>query len=158
MSIPTETNINIITTETSIPTVIGVVNEDKVTTTVEDNTITETIETTTTFATITSTPISEIPIEKPYQCWAELKGYPCCSEGITTVYAQDEYGDWGYDFKEKAWCGLTPYEEPPLDLECWSEELGYSCCKGCHVYEIDSNGSWGYELNQWCGIPSYCQK
>jgi len=156
--VPNEENTNNITTETSIPTltVISEATEDND----DDNTSTEAIKTTDIPipSTTTATLISETPIEKSYQCWAELKGYPCCSEGITTVYAQDEYGDWGYDFKEKVWCGLTPYEEPPSDLECWSEELGYSCCKGCHVYEIDSNGSWGYELHQWCGIPSYCQK
>ncbi|KAG4102212.1 hypothetical protein H8356DRAFT_984447 [Neocallimastix lanati (nom. inval.)] len=36
--------------------------------------------------------------------------------------------------------------------DCWSTVLGYDCCKGCHVYEEDSNGKWGYENKTWCGI------
>lgn len=42
--------------------------------------------------------------------------------------------------------------------ECWSEKLGYSCCTGCEVYKVDSNGEWGYELNEWCDIlPLNCK-
>ena len=163
--VSTETITNIISTKTFIShmetSVVLEINENKTTSNVS-NTINETITSSITGATsstATPTQISEISVEEPYHCWSELKGYPCCSDGITRVYAQDDYGDWGYDFKKQIWCGLTPYEERPSNSdECWSEALGYSCCKGCQVYETDSNGSWGYELHQWCGIPSYCQK
>eukprot|EP00833_Pecoramyces_ruminatium_P002208 jgi/Orpsp1_1/1176240/evm.model.c7180000056922.1 len=41
--------------------------------------------------------------------------------------------------------------------QCWSEKFGYPCCTGCEVQESDSNGEWGFELDQWCGIlPSRC--
>jgi len=161
---PSETTTNVISTKTSVPTKTSTVTEDNEykTTSIVSDIIAETMTSSITGAT-PSTPtfaqISEAPVEKLYQCWSELKGYSCCSDGITRVYAQDDYGDWGYDFKKQMWCGLTPYEERSFNSdECWSEALGYSCCKGCQVYEIDSNGSWGYELHQWCGIPSYCQK
>jgi len=36
--------------------------------------------------------------------------------------------------------------------DCWSTVLGYDCCKGCHVYEEDTDGKWGYENKKWCGI------
>jgi len=106
-----------------------------------------------------STVIAEDPSKKTIKCLAELIGYTCCSDGITIVYDHDEYGDWSYDINEHICCGLTPYEEPstPVDDDCWSKELGYSCCKGCKVYETDGSGSWGYELDQWCGIPISCQ-
>jgi len=100
-------------------------------------------------------PISET-IDKN-KCLSEFIGYPCCSPEFTTIYAQDEYGDWSYDFVKNEWCGLTVYEDSSLQKdsgECWSEELGYPCCKGCRVYETDSDGSWGYEFNQWCDIIS----
>ncbi|OUM60624.1 Non-catalytic module family DOC2, partial [Piromyces sp. E2] len=88
------------------------------------------------------------------RCWSELIGYPCCSSNETTIYAHDDYGDWGYDFHKKEWCGLTLYKKSSSinDNICWSEEFGYPCCIGCSVYEKDSNGAWGYEFNQWCGI------
>jgi len=122
----------------------------------EGNTSTE-ITTVTKTSISTPTVITENPSGKTVKCLAELNGYSCCPDHITEVYDHDEYGDWGYDFYNNIWCGLTPYEEPlsHVDDECWSEPLGYSCCKSCKVYEIDTNGSRGYELNQWCGIPSY---
>jgi len=113
----------------------------------------------TTTPTKTATQSKPSKTSKPQnQCWSELIGYPCCPSGVTTVYAQNEYGDWGYDFEKNTWCGLTAYEEPKSSQEpCWSETLGYSCCKGCQVITSDSSGSWGIENNQWCGIPSYCK-
>ena len=93
-----------------------------------------------------------------YKCLSEIVGYPCCAAGIKTVYAQDLYGDWGYDYSKKEWCGLTPYEERTNDDVCWSEKYGYPCCKGCYVFETDDDGEWGYEENQWCGIQSFCSK
>eukprot|EP00833_Pecoramyces_ruminatium_P009119 jgi/Orpsp1_1/1183151/evm.model.c7180000084102.1 len=85
----------------------------------------------------------------------ELIGYPCCSPKPTTIYSQDEYGNWSFDFSKNEWCGLTKYEDSLSknnDNECWSISLGYPCCIGCKVYEKDSDGEWGYELNHWCGI------
>jgi len=41
--------------------------------------------------------------------------------------------------------------------ECWSQRLGYNCCTtSCYIYEKDQDGNWGYENNEWCGIPSSC--
>ncbi|ORX82214.1 hypothetical protein BCR32DRAFT_232114 [Anaeromyces robustus] len=115
------------------------------------------------------TPISEEPTstqisnaeptstqDSKYKCLSELVGYPCCAKGIKAVYAKDEYGEWGYDFKKNEWCGLTPYEERTKEETCWSEKYGYPCCNGCYVFETDDDGQWGYENNQWCGIQSYC--
>jgi len=103
----------------------------------------------------------EVPTEEPiedaeYKCLAEMIGYSCCEEGNTDIYDQDADGDWGYDFYEDKWCGLTPYDGRKDDEVCWSEEFGYSCCKGCTVYETDKKGKWGFENDKWCGIQSYC--
>jgi len=89
-------------------------------------------------------------------CLAELLGYPCCEEGNTDVYDQNADGEWGYDFYEDKWCGLTPYDGRKDDEECWSEKYGYPCCKGCTIELSDKKGKWGYEEN-WCGIQSYCK-
>jgi len=95
------------------------------------------------------------PIELPTKkCLAEVVGYPCCDEDIKHVYAQDEHGDWGYDFVKEEWCGLTPLKIE--EGECWSEKYGYPCCETCYVYDEDKNGKWGYEHHHWCGIQSYC--
>jgi len=120
---------------------------------ISTTTVTEIEEPTTT---LISTPTSST--EKP-KCVAELLGYPCCSSNNTQVYLTDSDGDWGYDFDNKKWCGITPYDENIYkeDEVCWSEALGYDCCKGCKVYYIDSDGDWGYESSQWCGIQSYCK-
>ncbi|OUM61528.1 Non-catalytic module family DOC2, partial [Piromyces sp. E2] len=98
------------------------------------------------------------PDEK--HCISEYVGYPCCPPDVTDIFAQDENGDWGFDFEQDNWCGLTPVEENPPEEEkhtddveeCWSEYLGYGCCVGCIVYEVDNSGSWGYENDKWCGI------
>jgi len=126
------------------------------TTTVEE------VQPTTTITTIeapTSTDILQTPTTSTneIQCLAELKGYSCCDSTHTKVYYEDDYGEWGYDFDKKEWCGITPYTANATnDEECWSKPLGYSCCKGCGVIEVDKDGSWGYERNKWCGIPTYC--
>ncbi|ORX87118.1 hypothetical protein BCR32DRAFT_274749 [Anaeromyces robustus] len=109
--------------------------------------------------TIISEPAQTTTISEPtqkYKCWAELAGYPCCSERIKIVYEHDEFGDWGYDYSIKQWCGLTPYSEKIHDEICWSEVFGYPCCESCYVFETDDYGKWGYENNHWCGIQSYC--
>lgn len=88
------------------------------------------------------------------KCIAELTGYPCCSNGNTQVYYQDEDGDWGIDPVTNDWCGITPINQGG---SCWSSKLGYPCCKKtCDVLEKDSDGSWAVEGNHWCGIPSTC--
>jgi len=91
-----------------------------------------------------------------YNCWAEMLGYSCCTSDNQKVYDHDENGDWGYDFINKEWCGLSPYVEYDEE-DCWSEQFGYQCCKGCKVYENDEFGKWGYEQGHWCGIQSYCK-
>jgi len=117
---------------------------------------------TTTVDTTTEIPTTSLPSndsnDTNYKCMSELIGYPCCSPKLTKVYSNDEYGDWGYDFSKKEWCGLTPFKDLANEEDCWSEELGYPCCKTCSkVYEVDDSGSWGYEFNKWCGMPSICQ-
>ncbi|OUM63095.1 Non-catalytic module family DOC2 [Piromyces sp. E2] len=94
--------------------------------------------------------------KKEYHCLSELKGYPCCTftSPPPQVYYSDELGDWGYDFENNNWCGITRR----TTSSCWSEELGYKCCEGCTVYYSDESGLWGYENDQWCGIYSYCNK
>ncbi|ORY28533.1 hypothetical protein LY90DRAFT_705678 [Neocallimastix californiae] len=38
---------------------------------------------------------------------------------------------------------------------CWSESLGYPCCtKTTEVVSEDSDGQWGLENDNWCGIVS----
>jgi len=38
--------------------------------------------------------------------------------------------------------------------ECWSEPLGWPCCKKTNpkVWYVDSDGEWGVENKDWCGI------
>ncbi|KAL6612363.1 coth protein-domain-containing protein [Neocallimastix sp. 'constans'] len=91
-----------------------------------------------------------------YKCLSEIIGYSCCPLGYENIY-HDNYGDWGYDFENDTWCGLTPYINDQNE-QCWSEPLGYPCCQKCSIIETNESGSWGFELNQWCGIPTYCQQ
>jgi len=126
--------------------IVGEAEEPATTTVVE-----EPATTTTTISTPTETE------EPQYKCMAETAGYPCCPEKYSTVYETDAFGDWGYDFDKKQWCGITPYGAPKIEDECWSEIFGYSCCKQCGtVFEEDKYGKWGYEDDEWCGIPQYC--
>jgi len=95
--------------------------------------------------------------DNQYSCWSQSIGYSCCNPEITEVYMSDEYGEWGYDFNKNEWCGIIPiFKTASNDEVCWSEKFGYSCCHSCDVYAIDSNGLWGFESNNWCGIPSHC--
>jgi len=111
-------------------------------------------KTITTTTTVVSKPTEVQTVQ--YKCLSEVVGYPCCDEGITEVYYHDDNGDWGVDFTNMQWCGLTPYSESSNDETCWSEKLGYPCCKSCNVYDTDADGKWGIENNQWCGIQSNC--
>lgn len=45
----------------------------------------------------------------------------------------------------------------PTSSSCWSKKLGYECCAGCSVAYTDSDGEWGLENDQWCGIPDTCK-
>ncbi|KAG4092850.1 hypothetical protein H8356DRAFT_1701549 [Neocallimastix lanati (nom. inval.)] len=91
----------------------------------------------------------------PIKCTSEKLGYPCCSSNNNKVYYTDNDGDWGFDENTNNWCGLTPYGASASQQvkTCWSERLGYSCCQGCQVVEVDNDGNWGIENDQWCGIP-----
>ncbi|ORX94366.1 hypothetical protein LY90DRAFT_709739 [Neocallimastix californiae] len=53
-----------------------------------------------------------------------------------------------------------PKQNPPQQEDkCWSTSLGYSCCKTCtDVVFVDSSGKWGVEGDDWCGIPTSCEK
>lgn len=113
--------------------------------------------TTTITTTATTTTIVEPTTTVVTDCWVYSLGYPCCDEGNTRVYATDSDGEWGYDFVNGEWCGITKIKDIVPDEICWSESLGYSCCKGCTIYAIDLDGEWGYENNEWCGIQSYCK-
>jgi len=107
----------------------------------------------------TETLIVEPILAPRHKCLSEIIGYPCCPETVDIVQHEDVYGKWGYDTSKNIWCGLTPYEKRPSDENCWSEKLGYPCCEVCgNVYDTDDDGQWGYEDNQWCGIPSYCKE
>jgi len=110
--------------------------------------------TTINIATTTTSINSEPTVQQHFKCLSELIGYPCCPPTATDIYAQDEYEDWGYDFINEIWCGLSPIQDTSDNEECWSEKYNYRCCNGCIVFEIDYYGSWGYENNEWCGIIS----
>jgi len=75
--------------------------------------------------------------EKPNQTW---------------VFEFDSYPNGE---KEK-----EPEQKPPQQEDkCWSTSLGYSCCKTCtDVVFVDSSGKWGVEGDDWCGIPTSCEK
>ncbi|ORY11959.1 beta-galactosidase [Neocallimastix californiae] len=75
--------------------------------------------------------------EKPNQTW---------------VFEFDSYPNGE---KEK-----EPKQNPPQQEDkCWSTSLGYSCCKTCtDIILVDSNGKWGVEGDDWCGIPTSCEK
>jgi len=136
------------TTEIEIPTITTTTTTEIEIPTTTTTTEVEVPTTTTTTTTITPTSTS---------CWSEALGYPCCSPDNTTVYSHDNDGDWGFDFKLGEWCGIVSNNEIEEPVEtCWSEKLGYPCCTGCKVYYVDSDGSWGYEKKDWCGIKPTC--
>ncbi|ORX77524.1 putative cellulase [Anaeromyces robustus] len=41
---------------------------------------------------------------------------------------------------------------------CWANRLGYQCCKGNTVVYTDSDGKWGVENGNWCGIVDGTQQ
>jgi len=42
--------------------------------------------------------------------------------------------------------------------ECFAAKQGYKCCSTCDVTYTDSDGDWGFENNDWCGIADSCYK
>ncbi|ORX79712.1 hypothetical protein BCR32DRAFT_294273 [Anaeromyces robustus] len=46
----------------------------------------------------------------------------------------------------------TTVNPNPTSGSCWSQRLGFPCCNGCDVAYTDSDGDWGLENNNWCGI------
>jgi len=101
-------------------------------------------------------------------CLSEEIGYPCCSEGITIVYT-DEDGPWGIENGE--WCRIVQNNivitntTTIIDSEiisssddhdkksCFAEKLGFSCCsEEATVIYTDSDGQWSIENDKWCGI------
>ena len=54
----------------------------------------------------------------------------------------------------------TNKAEPTSSGSCFSVEknLGYPCCKYCEVAFTDGDGDWGFENNDWCGIPDSCNE
>jgi len=101
------------------------------------------------------------------KCWVAVYGYSCCEgKALQRVYATDDDGKWGYDFKKQEWCGISTYKEISDKFneiknknkdECWSLEYGYGCCLGCTSFLTTDEGKWGIEHSNWCGIPSYCK-
>ncbi len=43
-----------------------------------------------------------------------------------------------------------------VSAKCWSEDLGYKCCSAGNtdVYYTDSDGEWGVEDGDWCGMAT----
>ncbi|ORX85431.1 hypothetical protein BCR32DRAFT_229746 [Anaeromyces robustus] len=120
---------------------------------------------TTTTTTITTTITTIDPTSEPtLNCFAS-SGYPCCTDPHTKVVYHDDEGDWGVENKE--WCFIPvdqeekkedddkKDQEPQLIRICNSEKYGYSCCKTEQkVVYTDSQGDWGIEDGNWCGIYS----
>jgi len=48
---------------------------------------------------------------------------------------------------------------PTSNLECFATKIqgNYHCCKGCDVVYTDSDGDWGFENDEWCGIMDSCK-
>ncbi|OUM69963.1 Non-catalytic module family DOC2 [Piromyces sp. E2] len=163
----TESTTTFDSTETSTVDSVPLSLNNAVPTLIEKSfiTITKTVSVMTSTASSVVTPSTNTPI---YQCQSEIIGYQCCDPKIKTVYRNDEYGDWGYDYAKKEWCGLTPFKDELSSTSlsssssdnstCWSKNLGYPCCNHCIVSEEDDNGQWGIEKQQWCGIPEKCHE
>lgn len=66
-------------------------------------------KTTTTTTTMNKTKVksgklSTTPTTVQSDCWALALGYPCC-QSATTIYSQDEAGDWSIE--NETWCGIN---------------------------------------------------
>ncbi|KAG4094768.1 hypothetical protein H8356DRAFT_1400594 [Neocallimastix lanati (nom. inval.)] len=97
--------------------------------------------------------------DKENECWSEQLGYPCCNSGNKEVVFEDENGNWGISPKTNDWCGIRSDVPSYRDKSvCWSEELGFPCCVECKVEFRDTNGAWGVENGDWCGILPRCRK
>jgi len=81
--------------------------------------------------------------------------YDNCKETSEVVY-EDEDGKWGIENND--WCLVvekaTSATAAAVATSCWSDKLGYPCCsKSAETIYTDDDGSWGYEDDEWCGIP-----
>jgi len=101
-----------------------------------------------------------------------FKDYPCCTKSDAKVYYHDKDGDWGVE--NGNWCIIMEKQDPSTTKttttttttatttisstatsECFSLKLGYPCCQSNDPKDIiytDSDGDWGKENHQWCGI------
>ncbi|OUM60954.1 family 5 glycoside hydrolase [Piromyces sp. E2] len=103
-------------------------------------------------------------------CFSE-PDYPCCANCDVEIAWNDESNGQRWGIENDNWCGIlqscfktqitttsttttsTSNTTSPTTPDCWSLALGYTCCQSStKVYSTDSNGSWGVENNQWCGI------
>jgi len=80
-------------------------------------------------------------------------GYPCCSANCVINYT-DKDGNWSIENGQ--WCGCGSDEDDVNDTlnQCSTKitDSGYACCSNnCKVVYTDSDGTWGYENNKWCG-------
>jgi len=66
-----------------------------------------------------------------------------------TVYEPNSWADDKKDYEPK-------HEDPKPNRTCFSVALGYPCCNSCNEVYSDSDGSWGIENDDWCGIRYSC--
>ncbi|OUM64876.1 Non-catalytic module family DOC2, partial [Piromyces sp. E2] len=84
-------------------------------------------------------------------CWATKLGYNCCSDPNTSVYYEDQDGQWGLE--NNNWCVIQ--KSSSSQVSCWSKALGFDCCSSCGpVYHTDNDGRWSVVDGKWCGLPS----
>ena len=84
---------------------------------------------------------------------------------VPIEWSYDENKNWFSNDKEKEEEETICFEVDDVDDEddtsstseaqCFSIALGYQCCSsGAKVYYVDSDGEWGYENDNWCGISN----
>ena len=77
-------------------------------------------------------------------CYAAVLAY-LVEEGLNV---EDPIPVWEHDYRLTK--NSTSTAEPS---SCWATKLGYPCCKNiAAVIYTDSDGSWGAENGEWCGI------
>ena len=66
--------------------------------------------------------------------------------------------NWGWDIPATTTTTTrrttTTQKPQPTNSNCWSTRLGYNCCANTNaeVVYTDSDGDWGVENGNWCGI------
>jgi len=79
-----------------------------------------------------------IPLFEESECWpAFLCGGSVPPKPTTTI---------------KKTTTTTKGSNPTNNSSCFSTRLGFPCCTGSQVVYTDSDGQWGYENDNWCGI------